>query len=140
VSILLAGCSSGPPSTTTFSTSPVGNQPVPTVASGAQAKDHQAEALLREALVAAKTYFVRRRTYAGFRAAMGASIDQALHWVEAGRADLNRIHVKFVSAKEVVFTTLSATGTVFCVADDADVGAHFGRGDAISFDGCTGGW
>jgi type IV pilus assembly protein PilA len=109
-----------------------------------RAQDKAAESNLRNGLVAAKTYFTDNDYYAGangtFNASAGSTIEPSLSWVDGGAAAINEVHVKGVNATQVVLTTLSASGTPFCIADDSTAGTHFGKVDAADYASCTGGW
>jgi type IV pilus assembly protein PilA len=105
-----------------------------------RAQDKAAISNLRNAIAAAKTYFTDSDVYTGFNAAQGTLIEPSLTWVDGGAAVINEVHVKLVSATQVVLSTLSASTTPFCIADDSAVGTHYGKVDAATFAACTGGW
>src|SRR5439155_13015304 len=105
-----------------------------------RAQDKAAISNLRNAIAAAKTYFTDSDVYTGFNAAQGALIEPSLTWVDGGAAAINEVHVKLVSATQVVLSTLSASTVPFCIADDSGVGTRYGKQDSASFLGCSGGW
>src|SRR5438477_9038841 len=71
-----------------------------------RAQDKAAISNLRNAIAAAKTYFTDSDVYTGFNAAQGALIEPSLTWVDGGAAAINEVHVKLVSATQVVLSTL----------------------------------
>jgi type IV pilus assembly protein PilA len=106
-----------------------------------RAQDKAAESNLRNGMAAAKTYFTDQDVYTGFNAAQGLAIEPSLTWDDAGPpATINHVSVRGVSATQVALVTLSASGTPFCLADDATAGSHFGKVDATNYATCTGGW
>ena len=106
-----------------------------------RAQDKAAESNLRNGMAAAKTFFTDQDVYTGFNAAQGTAIEPSLSWNDAGPpATINNVSVRGVSATQVALVTLSASGTPFCIADDATTGSHFGKVDATNYATCTGGW
>jgi len=120
VSLLLAACSE-----------PAAPVPDPVAAS----QDQVAQADLRTALIAAKTYWADAATYAGWSPSAAAGIEPSLSWNDAAPAANATISIDFVSQSQVVMSTKSASGTAFCIADDAVGGVSYGTVDA---DGATG--
>jgi type IV pilus assembly protein PilA len=106
-----------------------------------RAQDKAAESNLRNGMAAAKTYFTDQDVYTGFNAAQGQAIEPSLTWDDLGPpATIGHVSVRGVTATQVALVTMSASGTPFCLADDATVGSAFGKVDATNFATCTGGW
>src|SRR5207249_7525503 len=103
-----------------------------------RAQDKAAESNLRNGMAAAKTFFTDQDVYTGFNAAQGTAIEPSLSWNDAGPpATINNVSVRGVSATQVALVTLSASGTPFCIADDATTGSSFGKVDATNYATCT---
>ena len=101
-----------------------------------RAQDRAAQSDLRNALTAAKAFFTDGDTYTGFDAAEGQAIEPSLTWVDGGAASQNTVHVKLVSATEVVLATLSASTQAFCIADSSTLGTNRGDEDVATFAAC----
>ena len=109
-----------------------------------RAQDRAAESNLRNGLVAGKTYFTDGDTYTGFNAAQGTAIEPSLTWVNGGVAPfaVGTVSIANVSAAGDNFTmnATSASGTTFCIADNAAAGAPSGTvrgvGYAATFAAC----
>jgi hypothetical protein len=95
-----------------------------------RAQDRTAQSNLRNALVAAKAYYVDNETYSGFDKAAGDAIEPSLSWVGDKRATEGTVSINHVARTEVVLSTLSSSGTAFCIADDLDR-IYFGTTDAV---------
>jgi type IV pilus assembly protein PilA len=108
-----------------------------------RAQNRAAQSNLRNAMVAAKTFFTDKDTYTGFDAAgVAQGIEPSLTWdLAGGAAALDTISVHVVGSNEIVFDTLSASGTPYCIADTATgPGTSFGPVDVATAAACTGGW
>jgi type IV pilus assembly protein PilA len=109
-----------------------------------RAQDKAAESNLRNAIAAGKTYFTDGDVYTGFNVAQGTAIEPSLGWTAAGTPLANQVVIQVVSATTLELTTLSASGTFFCLADTSTAGTTFGKNAAYaSIDTvaeCTGGW
>jgi hypothetical protein len=116
--------------------------PAPTPDPLAASQDDAAKADLRNALVAAKTFWTDGSTYTGWGPSAGASIEPALSWGDAGPASVGTVSIDFAGGSQVVMSTMSASGAAFCIADDADLGTSYGAVDAHGAtvaSGCAGG-
>jgi len=109
-----------------------------------RAQDKAAEALLRNGIAAAKTYFVDSDSYTGFDApGAAAAIEASLLWDPAGGpAAQNTISIHVLGDTELVLDTKSASGTPFCIAEKEvpTMGQALGKADAATFAACVGGW
>ena len=110
----------------------------------AEAQDQAAQADLRNALAAAKTYFTDDDSYKGFDPTVGAMIEASLSYAGDRAATAGVISINLVTKTEVVMSTVSHSGQAFCIADAATgSGTTFGRVDAAgakSSVACNGGW
>jgi type II secretory pathway pseudopilin PulG len=108
----------------------------------ARSQDQVAQSSLRNALVAAKTYFTDAATYSGWTASQGGVIEPSLTWADDQPATVDTVSVDFADGFQTVMSTTSASGTSFCIADDAESGTTYGTVDAqgaTAAAGCTGG-
>ena len=108
-----------------------------------RAQDKAAESNLRNAIAAAKTFFTDGSTYTGFTAAGVASgIEPSLTWVLAdGAATLNTVTINTAAGNALEMSTLSASGSFFCIKDDnTGPGTTLGNVDATGAVACAGGW
>lgn len=112
-----------------------------------RAEDRAAQALLRNGIAAAKTYFVDGDSYLGFDAAGPPSaaslIEASIAWdPTGGPATLGVISIHVDSSTELVLDTLSQSGKPFCIAEEEVPleGQTLGSADANTFAGCTGSW
>ncbi len=116
-----------------------------------RAQDRAAQSNLRNALVAAKTFYTQGSTYVGLCAggapctASGeiGSIEPSLTYdtAAAGAASQGVVSVRNVTSTTVVLATVSASGQAFCIADQSNgPGTTFGKTDAATAAACTGGW
>jgi len=88
-----------------------------------RAQDKAAESNLRNGIAAAKTFFTDNDIYTGFSAAQGQTIEPSLTWADGNAVAVNTVNVTNVGANTVLLETKSASGTSFCIADDATVGS-----------------
>jgi hypothetical protein len=109
-----------------------------------RAQDRAAQAHLRNALVAAKTYWTDNASYAGWGPGAGAAIEPSLVWGGDGPASEGAVSINLATGDQVVMSTVSASGQAFCVADDVGFGGTtYGRVDAAGASdagACVGGW
>ena len=108
----------------------------------ARSQDQAAQSSLRNALVAAKTYFTDATTYSGWSASQGGAIEPSLAWSDGQPAAVDTVSIDFADGFQTVMSTTSASGTSFCIADDAESGTTYGTVDAqgaTAAGGCTGG-
>lgn len=109
------------------------------VAIRARAQDRAAQSDLRNALTAAKYYWTQDETYAGFNAAVGASIEPGLTWMDDSPATEGVVSVNDSDDSSVVLSTLSASGQPFCIGDDSG-GTYYGTTDAYAETCDASGW
>jgi hypothetical protein len=109
-----------------------------------EAQDRAAQSNLRNALAAAKTFFTDGETYDGWKPETAEPIEPSLLWFENGPAIPGAVTINLATGYRVVMSTLSNSGQVFCIADDAvGPGTVFGRRDgfgAHDASDCSGGW
>ncbi|MGH2636823.1 MAG: hypothetical protein ACRDHU_11860 [Actinomycetota bacterium] len=118
----------------------------------AQAQDRAAQSDLRNALVAAKTYFTENETYTGFDLAAARTWEPALAWNGDAPAAVDVVSIDLAAGDEIVMSTLSASGQPFCISDDVSSsdpatleadGVSFGAVDALgarTASDCSGTW
>jgi type IV pilus assembly protein PilA len=105
-----------------------------------RAQDKAAESNLRNAVAAAKTFFTDADVYTGFTAAVALGIEPSLVWNTAAVSTINTVSIRDVAANTVSLSTLSGSGTFFCLADNATTGTSYGKVDAATAATCIGGW
>ena len=111
-----------------------------------RAQDKAAESNLRNGIAAAKVFFTDGDVYTGFNAAgVAAGIEPSLTWVvAAGTPTAGQVVIQANTATNVELTTLSASGTFFCLSDVSTAGTTYGKAAAYaSVDTaaeCTQGW
>jgi type IV pilus assembly protein PilA len=107
-----------------------------------RAQDRAAESNLRNAIAAAKTFFTDGDTYTGFTGAgVAAGIEPSLTWVLTdGASVVGSVTVNTASGNVVEMSTKSASGSFFCIKDDATAGTTLGNVDATGATACAGGW
>jgi type IV pilus assembly protein PilA len=113
-----------------------------------RARDREAQALLRNALVTADVYYAGGYTYTGFNAAAGMAIEPSITWADAAAVgdvmsvDPQPVYVTVPAYNQIVLNRISDSGTTFCYAQDSSVSGAQMRGDAASVTvaGCTGSW
>ena len=103
-------------------------------------RDHEAQSLLRDALAAAKVHFAGGDTYLGFTPKKGSLLDPALTFNTASPAVSGQVSIRGVTDHTLVLVTRSASGAVFCLAEDGSGHIHYGTKDATKAAGCTGAW
>jgi type IV pilus assembly protein PilA len=94
-----------------------------------RAQDRAAQSNLRNALTAAKAFYTDGETFVGFdadivvdnpdaNAAEGAAdIEPSLTWNTAAASVQNAVSIRNLSATTITLSTLSASNTIFCIAD-----------------------
>jgi type IV pilus assembly protein PilA len=94
-----------------------------------RSENRAAQTNLRNALTTAKTFFSDNDTYTAFNAAAGTGIEPALTWSDATpAAAVGSVYVSKVTATSVTLTAKSASGTFYCVRDDATATQTLGNG------------
>ena len=87
-----------------------------------RAQNRAAQSNLRNGIAAAKVFFTDADTYSGFDAAEGATIEPSLTWVDGVGVALNTVNTDLDAADPdnvILLQTLSASGSSFCLADNA---------------------
>ena len=124
---------SGPPTT--------GAAPIKSVASP---EDKIAQSDLRNALAVGKTFFTNDDSYAGFNPMVGTKIlarfspdlaDQ-LTFDESATASVRTVSIRAVTPTTLLLASKSASGTVYCLADNA-TGTTYGTTDAQILGECA---
>ncbi len=100
-----------------------------------RAADRAAESNLRNAITAAKIYFSDGTTYTGFNVGANArDIEPGLNWVTTPNtaATVSTVTIDMAGGGDVVMSSLSTSGSPFCIAGDVagGGGVHFGKLDA----------
>jgi len=104
------------------------------------AQDKKVQANLRNALVAAKVYFTDHNSYAGFNPAAAEKLEPSLAYNTSGTAKKGQVSIRAATKNAVLLVDKSASGTVFCIAEQVDGKVTYGKRDVKSVSGCTGGW
>lgn len=100
-----------------------------------RAQDRAAQALLRNGMVAAKTWYTDGSTYDGFDNTTAAELEPSIPWVASLGTVIGEVEVT-TTATSVELTTLSGSGVTFCLLDvagdatPANNGTFYGRSDA----------
>jgi hypothetical protein len=121
--------------------------PVPSVTESVQygipdaneADDALTQTDLRNATVAAKTYFLDHNSYVGFSPGAAARIEPGLRYNVAPAAVRGQVSIRGATAQSVALVERSPTGAVFCLADQSGT-VTYGRVDAPTAAACQGGW
>ena len=116
---------------------------VPTIVDARErAQDRAAQSDLRKAIAAAKRFFTDGDTYTGFEAAgIAEGKAPSLTWVLTdGAATEGTITINTPAGNVVEMSSLSASGSTFCILDDATTGTTQGNVDATGAAACAGGW
>ncbi|MFL5797826.1 MAG: hypothetical protein ACJ77A_07830 [Actinomycetota bacterium] len=129
-----SGNSAAPPSV-----SPTGGGAASVFPAARAAADVSTQSNLRNALVAATTYFVEGDTYAGFTAAKASSIEPGIAYTDGGPAATGSVSIRGASADGIVFVQQSDSGQVFCIGKSGAAEVE-GKTDAATPGACSGGW
>ncbi len=99
----------------------------------------EAEAALRNALAAAKTFYADCQEYSLFSPDIATAIEPSLAYNSSSTATSpGVISIRDVSATTVLFVTATADGRPFCIADDTAVGlTTYGTIDARTVAECS---
>ncbi|MEP6476396.1 MAG: hypothetical protein ABJC60_03900 [Actinomycetota bacterium] len=103
------------------------------------AEDRQVQADLRNAYVAAKTYFTDTSTYEGFTPKVALSIEPSLGYNTAARAVPGEVSIRDLAVDHIVLAEATETGNVFCLAENGTGLTTYGAVDPQTAAGCTGG-
>jgi hypothetical protein len=109
----------------------VGPEPAPT------AEDVQSD--LRNAYVAAKTYYTDGNTFEGFDLQVARSFGTSLRFNGAPQATAGEVSIRDVAADHILFAEATATGDVLCIAENDAGRTTYGAVDAQTVDECVGG-
>lgn len=108
-----------------------------------RAQDRAAQSDLRNALTAAKAFYTDEDTYTpsggNFDAAEGELIEPSLTWNDAAVSVEGEVSVRDVASDTVLISTLSASGDIFCMGDDAGANV-LGNGEQVAVANCSGGF
>jgi hypothetical protein len=100
-----------------------------TISEGEGAKDQAAESALRNAAVAAKTFFVENGAYDGWTPTEAQTIEPSIRWAADGPAAPGVVSINVATGTQLVMSTKSASGQALCVAE-GPTGEVFGHVDA----------
>lgn len=103
------------------------------------AEDRQVQADLRNAYVAAKTYFTNTSTYEGFTPKVALSIEPSLGYNTAPRAVPGEVSIRDFAVDHIVLAEATETGHVFCLAENSTGMITYGAVDPQTAAECTGG-
>jgi hypothetical protein len=109
----------------------VGPEPAPTV------EDVQSD--LRNAYVAAKTYYTDGNTFEGFDPQVARSFGTSLRFNEAAQAISGEVSIRDVAADHILFAEATARGEVLCIAENDAGRTTYGALDAQTTAECVGG-
>lgn len=99
----------------------------------------EAQSSLRNALVAALTYYTDGATFVGFDPKTAVSIEPSLVFNSSPISHEGEISVREVTRSTILLTTLSSDGMAWCIADDQSTGtATYDRSDAQTMGECAG--
>jgi hypothetical protein len=123
-------------------TGSAGGAPAATPATGpaAQAQDDSAQSDLRNALIAARMYFVDGSTYVGFSPQEAAGVEPGLRWSTSATAMQGQVSIREATATSILLVTRSASGRIFCMGEVVGSATAYGKTDARSVSDCRGGW
>jgi hypothetical protein len=99
----------------------------------------ESKAALRNALVAAKTYFTDSATYEGFTPKVAASIEPSISFNDAASTVAGEVSIRDAAPSTVLLVTRAGAGATFCIADDVEAGTTtYGVIDAKRAQECNG--
>jgi hypothetical protein len=103
------------------------------------AGDGAAQATLRDALAAAKTYAAAHHGYGGLTPTALGKLAPTHAFSISSKPKVGVVDLHDASSDTVVLVTKSDGGTVFCIADGKS-GVTYGRRNATKASACSGGW
>jgi hypothetical protein len=106
---------------------------------GPTVEDRRVQSELRNAYVAAKTYYVDATTYEGFDPQDARSIEPSYTYNTAAQAIAGEISIRDVGADHIAFAESTPSGEVFCIAEQPDGTTTYGALDAQTAAECVGG-
>ena len=101
--------------------------------------DRYVQSDLRNALVAARTYFTDGGTYTGFDPKSALKYEPSLTYDTATTASTTSISIRDVSDTSVLLVEKSTSGAVYCIADREPGGTTYGAADAQTVADCGAG-
>lgn len=102
----------------------------------ARAQDRSAQSDLRNAMTAAKAYFVAGDTYDGFDPPAAEAIEPNILWMWNQPAEAGLVTINLARGDVVVLSTRSESGAAFCIAEESAV-IVYGRKDAVDARGAA---
>ena len=109
-----------------------------------KAQNSAAKSDLRNALVAAKSFYSGSEDYSPLSAAILEGEEPSLDYVAVASADKTHVGFGDVGPSQVVMVRQSKAGAYFCIAESAAGGTTFGKSSALAnvdtVAECTGGW
>jgi type IV pilus assembly protein PilA len=102
-----------------------------------RAQNRAAQSNLRNAMTAAKAFYTDGETYVGFTPVVAAGVEPSLTWNAAAASTQNTVSIRDLSATTVTLSSLSASGTIYCMADIAGQTGE-GTGEHLTAAACAG--
>jgi type IV pilus assembly protein PilA len=114
-----------------------------------RAQDRAAQSNLRNGLTAAKAFYTDDETFVGFDADLvvdnpdvqplegAADIEPSLTWNTDAVSVQNAVSIRDLGARTVALSTLSASGTIFCLSDTNGQTGE-GTGERLTAAACAG--
>lgn len=100
----------------------------------------EAQAALRNALVAALTYYTDGVTFVGFDPKTAGTIEPSLVFNDSPVSREGEISIREVTRSTILLTTQSSDGLLWCIADDQSTGTTtYDRFEAQTIGECAGG-
>jgi hypothetical protein len=100
--------------------------------------DRHAQSDLRNAFVAAKTYYADSESFEGFTPAVASSIEPSLDW-QADLTTPGKMSIRDVGADHILLVTATPANDAFCIAEQPDGSTTYGAIDAQNVAECVGG-
>jgi hypothetical protein len=100
--------------------------------------DRRAQSDLRNAYVAAKTYYTDGNSFEGFTPAVASSIEPSLDW-QADLTTPGKVSIREVGADHILLVTATPVNDAFCIAEQPDGTTTYGAIDAQNVAECVGG-
>jgi hypothetical protein len=100
--------------------------------------DRRAQSDLRNAYVAAKTYYTDSNSFEGFTPAVASSIEPSLDW-QADLTTPGKVSIRDVGADHILLVTATSVNDAFCIAEQPDGTTTYGAIDAQNVAECVGG-
>jgi hypothetical protein len=112
---------------------PLPSEKTPTV------EDRRVHSALRNAYVAAKTFFTDRDSFWGFAIGEASAIEPTLVYNIDPVATIGEVSIRDVGRDHLVLASVSGSGTVFCIAEQPGGRTTYGAVDAQTAAECVGG-